>query len=59
MNKVLLSGNLCKDVELKATQSGKMVLKNTIAVRRNFKNENEEYDSDFINIVLFEKKQSF
>lgn len=53
MNKVILSGNLCQDVELKQTTSGKSVVTNCIAVQREFKNDKGEYDSDFINFVIW------
>lgn len=53
MNKVILSGRLVRDIELKQTQSGKEVVSNCIAVQRDYKNEKGEYDSDFINIVVW------
>ena len=53
MNKVILSGNLCQEIELKQTQNGKSVVTNCIAVQREYKNENGEYESDFINIVIW------
>ena len=59
MNSVCLSGNLCKDVELKKTASKKAVVSNTIAVNRDFKNEDGEYDTDFINIVVWEKTAEY
>lgn len=53
MNKVILTGNLCKDVELQQTQKGRELLTNCVAVQRDFKNANGEYESDFINIVVW------
>lgn len=53
INKVVLSGNLCKDIELKTTSSGKTTLTNSIAVKRDFKNADGEYDSDFVNVVFW------
>lgn len=53
INKVVLSGNLCKDIELKTTSSGKVTLTNSIAVKRDFKNADGEYDSDFVNVVFW------
>lgn len=53
MNKIILSGNLCKDIELKTTSSGKVSLNNTIAVKRDYKNAEGEYESDFINLVFW------
>ncbi len=49
MNKVILSGNICRDVEVKQTTGGKSVVTNCIAVRREYKGANGEYESDFIN----------
>lgn len=53
MNKVILTGNLCRDIEVRQTQSGKEVVLNSIAVSRDYKNANGEYESDFINIVVW------
>jgi single-strand DNA-binding protein len=53
MNKVILSGNLCQDVEVKQTQNGKAVVTNCVAVQREYKSPNGEYESDFINIVVW------
>ena len=53
MNKVILSGNLCQETEVKQTPGGKEVVTNCVAVQRDFKNANGEYESDFINIVVW------
>ena len=53
MNKVILTGNLCQEIELKQTTGGKSVIANCIAVRREYKNESGAYDSDFINLVIW------
>lgn len=53
MNKVILSGNLCQEIELKQTTNGKSVLTNCIAVQREYKNDKGEYESDFINLVVW------
>lgn len=54
MNRIVLSGNLCKDIELRKTNSGKIFTENTIAVRKDRKDEDGNYSSDFINFVCFE-----
>ena len=59
MNKVILSGNLVKDVDLRKTESGMSVVGNTIAVRRERKNFNGEYDVDFINFVVWDKSAEY
>lgn len=52
MNKIILSGNLCKDIEVKYYNDRKNI-KNTIAVRRDFKNKNGEYDTDFFTFTIW------
>lgn len=60
MNKVILNGNLCKDVELKYTQNNNTaVVSNTIAVRNDFKNAKGEYESQFINFVVYRNNAEF
>lgn len=53
MNIVCLSGNICRDIELRQTSGGKEVVSNTIAVQREFKNAQGEYESDFISFVVW------
>jgi single-strand DNA-binding protein len=55
MNRVVLVGRLTKDPELRYTGSGTAVASMTIAVKRNFKNGNDEYETDFINVVVWRK----
>lgn len=55
MNKIIISGNLGKDSELKQTSSGTTILNNSLAVRRSRKNPQGEYDTDWFNITLFGK----
>lgn len=59
MNKVILSGNLCKDIELRYTTTNTPVVSNTIAVRNDFKNAKGEYESQFINFVVYRKNAEF
>ena len=55
MNKVILTGRTTKDIELKYTISQTPVVNFTLAVNRNFKNANGEYDTDFFNCMAFGK----
>lgn len=55
MNRIILTGRLTKDVEVRYTQSQKTVATFGLAVNREFKNERGEYDADFFNIVLWGK----
>ena len=53
MNKVILIGRVTKDIELKTTTSGKSVASFTLAVNKDFRNADGNYDADFINCVSF------
>lgn len=55
MNTVQLIGRLTRDVELKFTQSGTAVGSFTLAVNRNFTNQQGEREADFINCVIWRK----
>lgn len=55
INNVTLVGRLTRDVEVKYTQSGTAVASFTLAVNRNFKNQNGEIEADFINCVIWRK----
>lgn len=55
MNKVLLTGRLTKNPELKYTTSNVAVSQFSLAVNRNFKNAEGVYDADFINCVAYRK----
>ena len=59
MNKFIGIGNLCRDIELRSTNSGKSYLQNSIAIRNDYKNADGEYDSEFINIVVWGKTAEF
>ena len=60
MNKVIIDGNLCRDNDVKVTKDmSSKVLKNTIASKRNYKNKNGKYDSDFINFTAFKQNAEF
>ena len=56
MNKVLLIGRLTANPELRYTTSNNAVTTFSIAIDRNFKNENGDKEADFINIVAWNKK---
>ena len=53
MNQTVLVGRLVKTPELKITETGKPTSTITLAVPRNYKNINGEYDTDFISCVLW------
>lgn len=56
MNKVILIGRLTKDPELRYTGSNRAVTQITVAVNRTFTNQNGERETDFINVVIWDKQ---
>jgi len=62
MNKVILTGNLARDPEVRYTQSGKAVATFSMAVSRTWKKAADaqaQQLTDFINIVAWEKSAEF
>ena len=59
MNNVSLLGRVVRDIELKYTGNGTAVANFTIAVDRRFKNADGEYDTDFIDIVVWRQSAEF
>ena len=59
MNKVILIGNICHNMEIRYTANNIAVLQNSIAVRNEFKNANGEYESEFVNIVVWKQTAEF
>ncbi len=59
VNNVVLIGRITRDLELKATTTGREVLNFSIAVNRNFKNAQGQYEADFINCVAFGQTARF
>lgn len=53
MNKVILVGNVTKDLELKTTANGIATCTFSIAVNRKFKNAQGVQEADYINIVTW------
>ena len=54
MNSVILIGNVVKEPEITTINQIKKA-KVRIAVKRDYKNSNGEYESDFINIIVWRK----
>ena len=59
MNKVVLSGRLTRDVELRESEGGTKIARFNVAVKRNFKNKEGEYDADFISCVAYRNSAEF
>lgn len=55
MNEIILSGRLVKDPEVRYTQTQKVVTLFSLAVSREVKNEQGNYDADFFNCVAWGK----
>lgn len=55
----VIEGRLTRDVEIKTSESGVARTFLSIAVNRNFKNKDGEYDTDFISVVAFGKTAEF
>ncbi|WP_251576074.1 single-stranded DNA-binding protein [Limosilactobacillus agrestimuris] len=55
INRAVLTGRITKDPELRYTQSGTAVVQFTLAVDRQFKNQNGEREADFIDCVIWRK----
>ena len=53
LNKIVLQGRLCKNPELRYTQSGTAVTSFTLAVERDFKSQNGDKETDFINVIAW------
>jgi len=56
LNKIILIGRLTDDPELRYTSNGTAVCNFTIAVQRPFKNSGGDYDTDFIDHVIWRKQ---
>ena len=53
LNKIVIMGRLTRDPELRYTQSGKAVANFTVAVDRDFKNQDGSRSADFIDCVAW------
>lgn len=53
MNRIVLSGNLVTDGEIRTTSTNKEVYSNRIAVNRGLKNADGDYITDYFNLVYW------
>lgn len=53
VNQIVLVGRIARTPETRTTESGKKVATLTLAVPRNYKNVNGEYDTDFFDCTLW------
>lgn len=59
MNKAILSGRICSDIDIRNTSSGTSVCSFRLAVQRRFKNAEGNYDADFIPCVAWRSNADF
>ena len=57
INRVVLVGRLTRDPDLRYTNSGTSVASFTVAVDRNFTNQQGNREADFINCVVWGKSK--
>jgi len=53
MNHLMIVGRLVDNPKIEKTDSGKKVMNMTVAVPRTYKNDKGEYDTDFVDCVLW------
>lgn len=59
MNKIILMGRICSDVEVRTTPNGTNVCTFRIAVDRRFQQSGEERKTDFFNVVAWRTTGEF
>ena len=59
MNSVNLIGRFTRDPELRSTPTGTSICAFSLAVQRSFKNNEGEYEADFINCVAWKNSAEF
>lgn len=59
MNKVIMLGRICNDLEIKTTPSGVSVLTFSIAVDRSYQEKGKDRVSDFFNCVAWRQTAEF
>lgn len=53
VNQIVLVGRIARTPETRTTENGRKVATLTLAVPRNYKNSNGEYDTDFLDCTLW------
>ncbi len=54
LNQIVLVGRITRDIEMRETENGKKVATLSLAVPRNFKNIDGEYETDFLRCSLWD-----
>ena len=59
LNKTLIMGRICNDLEVKTTPSGRNVLSFRIAVDRDYQPKGEEKKTDFFDVIAWQNNADF
>jgi single-strand DNA-binding protein len=59
LNRVILMGRITQDLEVRQTPNGVSTLTFNVAVERNFKDQNGQYQADFITCVAWRQQAEF
>ena len=59
INRTVLVGRITKDPEVRKTQSGVSFVNFTLAVNRQFKNQDNQQEADFINCIAWRNSADF
>ena len=59
LNRIIIMGRLTKDPELRRTANGTAVTSFSLAVERDFKGQNGEKETDFIDVVAWRNTAEF
>lgn len=54
LNQIILVGRLVREPELKSSENNKKYMVITLAIPRAFKNSNGDYDTDYIDCMLWD-----
>lgn len=59
MNRVLLTGRIVRDIELSQNSNGNSYTFNTIAIKRDYKETDGSYKSDFIKLNIYGRNADY
>lgn len=60
MNKIILKGRIARDIDIRFSKTTNIKIANfSIAVKRDYKSQNGEYESDFFNCTAFKNTAEF
>ena len=59
LNRIIIMGRICKDVELRTSQNGTTLTNLTVAVDRDYQSGGSERQTDFIDVIAFKNTASF